>query len=68
MLLHSFIVYYCCIVFCELIRSFVIGLPLDTSDEEFIEMMSKYGIIMQDPDTSMDKLIIICCNNVHSKY
>lgn len=30
----------------------VTGLPLDTTDEEFIEMMSKYGIIMQDPDTS----------------
>ena len=29
------------------------GLPLDTTDEEFVEMMSKYGIIMQDPDTSM---------------
>ena len=30
-----------------------IGLPLDTTDEEFIEMMSKYGIIMQDPDTGL---------------
>ena len=30
-----------------------IGLPLDTTEEEFIEMMSKYGIIMQDPDTGL---------------
>ena len=30
----------------------ITGLPLDMKEEEFIEMMSKYGIIMQDPDTS----------------
>lgn len=29
-----------------------LGLPQDTTEEEFIEMMSKYGIIMQDPETS----------------
>ena len=39
-------------------RSFIIGLPLDTSEEEFIEMMSKYGIIMQDPDTSKEYNVI----------
>ncbi|XP_015759958.1 PREDICTED: HIV Tat-specific factor 1 homolog [Acropora digitifera] len=32
---------------------YVSGLPLDMTDEEFIEMMSKYGIIMQDPDTGL---------------
>lgn len=35
---------------------YVSGLPLDTTDEEFIEMMSKYGIIMQDPDTNKPKI------------
>lgn len=30
----------------------ITGLPLDITDEEFTDMMSKYGIIMQDPDTS----------------
>lgn len=35
---------------------YVSGLPLDTTDEEFIEMMSKYGIIMQDPDTGKPKI------------
>jgi len=35
---------------------YVSGLPLDTSEEEFIEMMSKYGIIMQDPDTNKPKI------------
>ena len=49
---------YCCIVFCDHMRSFVIGLPLDTSEEEFTEMMSKYGIIMQDPDTSKEKTLL----------
>ena len=28
------------------------GLPDDTTEEEFIELMSKYGIIMEDNDTS----------------
>lgn len=32
--------------------SLTTGLPLDITEEEFIELMSKYGIIMQDPDTS----------------
>lgn len=54
---------FCCIVLCDLMRSFITGLPLDTNEEEFIEMMSKYGIIMQDPDTSKDKKIVYC-NNV----
>ncbi|XP_068757063.1 17S U2 SnRNP complex component HTATSF1-like [Montipora capricornis] len=35
---------------------YVSGLPLDTTDEEFIELMSKYGIIMQDPDTGKPKI------------
>ena len=30
---------------------YVSGLPLDISDDEFEEMMSKYGIIMKDPVT-----------------
>ncbi|EDO33511.1 predicted protein [Nematostella vectensis] len=30
---------------------YVSGLPLDITDEEFVELMSKYGIIMEDPDT-----------------
>lgn len=32
--------------------SLTTGLPLDITEEEFVELMSKYGIIMQDPDTS----------------
>ena len=55
----------CCIVVADLIRSFIIGLPLDTSEDEFIEMMSKYGIIMQDPDTSKEK---ICCNTITETF
>ena len=35
------------------LNPFCLGLPQDTTEEEFIEMMSKYGIIMQDPETSM---------------
>lgn len=35
---------------------YVSGLPLNTSEDEFIEMMSKYGIIMQDPDTNKPKI------------
>jgi HIV Tat-specific factor 1 len=35
---------------------YVSGLPLDTTDEEFEDMMSKYGIIMKDPLTSKLKL------------
>jgi len=35
---------------------YVSGLPLDMKEEEFIEMMSKYGIIMQDPDTNKPKI------------
>ena len=41
---------------CDLTKSFV-GLPLETTEEEFLEMMSKFGIIMQDPDTSKPKKI-----------
>ncbi|XP_078374970.1 17S U2 SnRNP complex component HTATSF1-like isoform X2 [Oculina patagonica] len=35
---------------------YVSGLPLNTTEEEFTEMMSKYGIIMQDPDTNKPKI------------
>lgn len=35
---------------------YVSGLPQDTTEEEFIEMMSKYGIIMQDPETNKPKV------------
>lgn len=56
---------YCCIVVADLIRSFIIGLPLNTSEDEFIEMMSKYGIIMQDPDTSKEK---IWCNTLTKRF
>ena len=35
------------------LKPLCLGLPQDTTEEEFIEMMSKYGIIMQDPETSM---------------
>jgi hypothetical protein len=35
---------------------YVSGLPLDTTDDEFEEIMSKYGIIMKDPLTSKLKL------------
>lgn len=35
---------------------YISGLPLNTSEDEFIEMMSKYGIIMQDPDTNKPKI------------
>lgn len=49
----------------DIIRSFITGLPLDTSDDEFIEMMSKYGIIMQDPDTSKEK---ISCNPITERF
>lgn len=42
---------------------YVSGLPLDTTDEEFIELMSKYGIIMQDPDTGKPKIKLYRDNN-----
>ena len=35
---------------------YVSGLPLDLTDEEFEEIMSKYGIIMKDPVTHKLKL------------
>lgn len=35
---------------------YVSGLPLDTTEEEFVEMMSKYGIIMEDPETEKMKV------------
>ncbi|XP_075244825.1 uncharacterized protein LOC142339053 [Convolutriloba macropyga] len=35
---------------------YVHGLPLDTTSEEFEELMSKYGIIMTDPDTGKPKI------------
>ena len=35
---------------------YVSNLPLDITDEEFEEMMSKYGIIMKDPLTHKLKL------------
>jgi hypothetical protein len=35
---------------------YVSGLPLDITDEEFEDMMSKYGIIMKDPLTNKLKL------------
>lgn len=41
----------------------IIGLPLDTTDQEFIEMMSKYGIIMQDPDTGLVPFIFFTVLN-----
>ena len=35
---------------------YVSGLPLDITDEEFEELMSKYGIIMKDPLTHKLKI------------
>ncbi|KAJ7388733.1 HIV Tat-specific factor 1 [Desmophyllum pertusum] len=35
---------------------YVSGLPLEITEEEFLEMMSKFGIIMQDPDTNKPKI------------
>lgn len=35
---------------------YVSGLPLDITDEEFEELMSKYGIIMKDPLTNKLKI------------
>ena len=35
---------------------YVSGLPLDISDQEYEEMMTKYGIVMKDPLTSKLKL------------
>lgn len=35
---------------------YVSGLPLDITEEKFVELMSKYGIIMQDPDTNKPKI------------
>lgn len=35
---------------------YVSNLPLDITDEEFEEMMSKYGIIMKDPSTNKLKI------------
>ena len=35
---------------------YVSGLPLDVTDDEFEEMMSKYGIIMKDPLTHKLKI------------
>ena len=35
---------------------YVSNLPLDITDEEFEEMMSKYGIIMKDPSTHKLKI------------
>ena len=47
---------------CEVMILFpaITGLPLNITDEEFTDMMSKYGIIMQDPDASKSYLIIVC--------
>ncbi|EDV24533.1 HIV Tat-specific factor 1-like protein [Trichoplax sp. H2] len=35
---------------------YVSGLPMDTTEEEFVELMSKCGIIMQDDDTKEFKV------------
>eukprot|EP00794_Sanderia_malayensis_P000200 gene200-814_t len=35
---------------------YVSGLPSDITEEEFVELMSKYGIIMQDADTQKMKV------------
>ena len=53
--LVSIVMSFFCLGFCVLMKFFVTGLPLDTTEEEFMELMSKYGIIMQDPDTSKQK-------------
>ncbi len=36
---------------------YVSGLPLDITDEEFEELMSKYGIISPDPNDPRNKKI-----------
>lgn len=35
---------------------YVSGLPMDTTEEEFVELMSKCGLIMKDPDTMKYKI------------
>lgn len=35
-----------------IILHLTLGLPADITEEEFIELMGKCGIIMQDDDTS----------------
>ncbi|XP_013793531.1 HIV Tat-specific factor 1 homolog isoform X2 [Limulus polyphemus] len=35
---------------------YVAGLPLDTTEEEFVEVMSKCGLIMKDPDRGLYKI------------
>ena len=47
---------------------FGVGLPLDTTEEEFIQLMSKYGIIMQDPDTSKLKIVIVMHSYRYYEY
>lgn len=39
---------------------YVSGLPLDITEEEFIELMSKCGIIMKDQDISKLKVKLYC--------
>jgi HIV Tat-specific factor 1 len=46
---------------------YVSGLPLDIRDEEFEEMMQKYGIIMKDPLTSKLKLKLYRDENNEAK-
>lgn len=40
-------------ILCSILSS---GLPLDISTEEFVEMMSKCGIVMRDPITDEYKV------------
>ena len=35
------------------------GLPTDITEEEFVTLMSKYGIIMEDPETSMKSFFCV---------
>jgi HIV Tat-specific factor 1 len=37
-------------------KVYVTNLPLDTTEEEFSELMSKYGLVMKDPQTNKLKI------------
>lgn len=43
---------------------YVSGLPLDTTQEEFVEIMSKYGIVMVDEDGTSVLIIMFTASTL----
>lgn len=37
-------------------KVYVTGMPSDITEEEFVEIMSKYGMIFRDPNTNKMKI------------